>query len=163
MEYSGPIVLASTMMLDLQVGDRGLLVPCFFCHDQEPIDQITDHFYLVHKNEIKQMVVEERHKLAKLTEHKFNQHLVTRAWFSHMNYLSWWRGKGVLMPQEFINYSRFPPSCALVSADNTIFCSICYMVVEKACWNIHCATCIFIGSMEAKPSLKDNRLKLWQM
>jgi hypothetical protein len=163
MEYRGPIVLASTMMLDLEVGDRGLRVPCFFCKDKRPTDQIIEHFKSVHMNEIKQMAVEKRDKLGKLLALKFYQYLVTRAWFNHMNYLSWWRRKGVLMPQEFINYPRFPPSYALVSPDNTTFCSICYMVVEKACWNIHCATCIFIGSMEAKPSLKDNRLKLWQM
>jgi hypothetical protein len=156
-EYKGPLVQVN-QMLQLHDADKGgVAAPCFFCTeaDEQLFLNVLEHLKNAHEEEINSMWVESRHKIGSMTLEQFKQHLINTAWFRDHNFLVWWEQVGVLMPHETCSAAVQHP------LDNTIFCSFCFALVQKANWEVHCGTCIPIRSLETKPSRRCNRLMLF--
>jgi len=154
-EFKGPLVLVNQMLKLHDAGEGGVAAPCFFCAEDDKLFlDVLDHLTNVHEEEINSMWVESRHKIGAMTLEKFKQHLINRTWFRDHNFLAWWERVGVLMPQTCSEAVQDP-------LDNTIFCSFCFVLVQKANWEVHCGSCIPIRSLETKPSRRGNRLMLW--
>jgi hypothetical protein len=154
LEYSGPVVIATKTMMDREGGGRGLPTPCFFCLDKS-FFKVLEHLKYKHHVETNLLFVQERLKIGAMTIGQFRSHLVCRAWFRKVNFAAWWLQRGVLIPHRRSN--------TLKDTENTTFCSFCCVLIHKASWEVHCATCIPILSMQDKPTLRGNRLFLWQM
>ena len=132
-----------------------MAAPCFFCTEDDKLFlDVLEHLTIAHAEEINSMWVESRHKIGTMTFEQFKQLLINRTWFRDHNFLAWWERVGVLMPQTCSEAVQDP-------LDNTIFCSFCFVLVQKANWEVHCGSCIPICSLETKPSRRGNRLMLW--
>jgi hypothetical protein len=150
-EFKGPLVLVN-QMLKLHDADKGgVAAPCFFCAEDDKLFlDVLEHFTSVHEEEINSMWVEDRHKIGTMTLEEFKRHLIR----DH-NFLAWWEQVGVLMPQTCSEAVQDPSA-------NIIFCSFCFVLIQKAKWEVHCGTsCITIRSLENKPSRRGNRLMLY--
>lgn len=154
MKYDGPLVLANQMMLKLQMGGWGLPAPCFFCPEKSFVD-ILGHLTSVHEARIGKLFSEDEKKDDSMTFDRFKMQLISRAWFRFENFPSWWSKQGVLMPRKLADTVTDP--------SEMIFCSFCLAPVLKSSWDVHCTTCRPILGRTEKPTLRSNRLHLWEM
>lgn len=151
--YEGPLVYANQMLMRLDNGGKGVPAPCFFCG--EWLVDILEHMKSKHEQEILAKFADRRSIGPTMTITQYRSHLVAISWLKNHNYMVWWHKKGVLIPHMGSNDVTDPSSM--------IFCSFCCILLEKNTWDAHCESCIPIQSMQEKPSLRRNRLRLYDM